>query len=109
MGAGVALRLAAVRALGRWFVSEPRVVPGQPLVRRGAFARLRHPSESGLLLLSLGACVLLGSVAGLAIWALAIVPLSLKRVAAEEAVLARAFGAAWRKYADETDRLAPGF
>ena len=108
MAFGVALRLAAVRALGRWFVSEPRVVPGQPLVRTGAFRLLRHPSESGLLLLSLGACVLLGSVAGLAVWAFAVVPLALKRVAAEEALLARAFGAAWRAYADSTDRLAPG-
>jgi protein-S-isoprenylcysteine O-methyltransferase Ste14 len=107
MAAGVALRLSAVRALGRFFVSPPRVLPGQPLVTGGPFRSMRHPSETGLLVLSFGACVLLGSLAGLVLWTLAVAPLAAVRVSKEEALLARAFGSEWREYVDETPALLP--
>lgn len=107
MSAGIALRLSAVRALGRFFVSPPRVLPGQRLVTHGPFRAIRHPSEAGLLLLSFGACLLLGSLAGLVLWSAAVLPLAALRVAREESLLARAFGSEWREYADATPAMLP--
>jgi len=104
---GAALRAAAIRRLGAFFVTEVRVLPGQALLRRGVYAHLRHPSETGLLLAALGGCVLLGSVAGAVAWAVLLVPLVLVRVRREDAVLARAFGPAHADYVRGVGALLP--
>lgn len=107
MAGGVALRVAAIRRLGAFFVTAVRVVPGQPLERRGVYARMRHPSEAGLLLAALGGCVLLGSAPAAAVWLLALLPLVRDRVRREDAVLARVFGDVHRDYARSVGALLP--
>jgi protein-S-isoprenylcysteine O-methyltransferase Ste14 len=84
MIAGIALRIAAIRALGPWFASTSRWLPGQPEIRTGVYGRLRHPSELGLLLLAFGAAILLGSRAALAVALLVVLPASVMRVLREE-------------------------
>src|SRR5262249_41788739 len=64
---GAALRVSAIATLGEHFVFEARVTPEQPLVERGLYARMRHPSETGLLAMSLGAALLTQSTTALAI------------------------------------------
>src|SRR5204862_8255005 len=50
--AGIAVRLLAIRALGRGFTSA--IIPSGPLVDRGIYAHLPQPSDAGLLLLAIG-------------------------------------------------------
>jgi protein-S-isoprenylcysteine O-methyltransferase Ste14 len=107
MAGGIALRLAAIRALGASFVSDVGVDAARPLVSSGPYARLRHPSETGLLLLALGACALVASAPAAIVWLACLVPLSLRRIGLEESQLARAFAGDWRAYAAATPRLIP--
>jgi protein-S-isoprenylcysteine O-methyltransferase Ste14 len=85
--AGIALRCIAIYTLGDRFISELRA--DQPLVRRGVYRWMNHPSEIGLLTLTLGTCVLFGSLGAFAIWLLALVPLTIARVRIENAFLAQ--------------------
>ena len=85
MLAGIALRCIAIYTLGDRFVSELRA--DQPLIKRGVYRWLDHPSEIGLLTLTLGACILFGSLAAFAIWMLVLLPLTVARVRIENAFL----------------------
>jgi len=85
MAAGIALRCAAVYTLGPRFVSELR--SDAPLIRRGVYRWLDHPSEAGLLTLTLGACVLFRSMPALVVWVVAVVPLTIARVRIENEFL----------------------
>jgi protein-S-isoprenylcysteine O-methyltransferase Ste14 len=89
---GVGLRVVAVRTLGRWFLDEPRVVPGQPHIRTGIYRHMHHPSEVGNLLICLGLAWMLGSVGAVAATVVALCPLTLIRVRIEDRVLREHFG-----------------
>ena len=83
-GAGVALRLMAIRRLGSRFTHGVELVPGHRLETQGVYRWMHHPSEIGLLLVGLGTGLLLGSVS----WVpLMLLPMAL-RVHAEERLLA---------------------
>jgi protein-S-isoprenylcysteine O-methyltransferase Ste14 len=104
---GILLRYAAIRVLGRFFVTEVAVRSAQPLVRSGVYRFVRHPSETGTLAIALGACLLLSSRVGIALWAAALVPVVLLRIRAEDRVLRTAFGDEFRRYAARVKRLLP--
>jgi protein-S-isoprenylcysteine O-methyltransferase Ste14 len=86
---GVALRAAAIRALGDAFTGEIVRPRGLRIVRTGIYRRLRHPSEVGLGLVAAGVATLGASAAAAAVALLALVPTAAARIAAEERVLAR--------------------
>lgn len=96
MAAGITLRSAAMRALGRNFVSEVKAAPR--LVSAGIYRRMRHPSELGLLALTLGAGLLFGSWVSVTAWLLVMLPLVLVRVRAEDRELRCGFGSAHVEY-----------
>jgi protein-S-isoprenylcysteine O-methyltransferase Ste14 len=104
---GVALRYSAIRTLGSAFVTEITVFPGRALVRSGVYRWLRHPSETGLLLFTLGSCVVLASRAGLLVWCLGILPSVSARLRLEERELAAAFGSEFDAYCRRTTQLIP--
>lgn len=83
---GIALRVAAIRALGPAFVST--TVAPLRLVRTGPYRYLRHPSELGLVAAAAGAAVLLASAIAGAIVAAVLVPLAAVRCAAEQRTIA---------------------
>lgn len=87
IAAGIALRIAAIRALGDDFVSVP-VVPAQ-LATTGLYRWMRHPSELGLLIAATGAVLLLESPAAAVVTLLVLLPLSIARCRAEDRVLRR--------------------
>jgi protein-S-isoprenylcysteine O-methyltransferase Ste14 len=100
---GVVLRVAAIDALGVDFVSEHRATR---LVTAGLYGVLRHPSETGQLLLAAGGALLLASRWS-AVWLLFIVlPLTLLRLRQEEAVLAARLQA-YPVYRRRVDGLFP--
>ncbi len=108
MLAGLVLRVWAILTLGRMFSVDVAIQSDHRVVQHGPYARLRHPSYTGLLLVFLGYGLGLGNVASLAI---ALVPTALVivyRVRVEERALREEFGAEYEAYAARTSRLVPG-
>ncbi len=105
--AGVGLRLWSMRALAGAFSYDLKVVPGQALVRRGPYRRLRHPSYTGMLLWSVGLGLWNPSLPGLVLLLAGTVPQLVHRIAAEERLLAGHVGDAWDAHARATARLVP--
>lgn len=103
---GVGLRAAAVRALGADFITEPG---NGPLVDRGLYGWIRHPSEAGNLAVSLGASLLLGSVAGLGLTLALLFPLVVFRVRIEDQDLRDRFGDRFDRHASQVGSLVPSF
>jgi protein-S-isoprenylcysteine O-methyltransferase len=104
---GSTLRLMAIHTLGPCFATEVSVRPGQRLVCKGLYRYIRHPSETGLLLVTLGAGMLAGSVVALAVWCGVLIPLVAGRVHLEERCLHAAFGHRYDRYAHRVRRLIP--
>lgn len=108
MASGMALRWAAIRTLGRFFTVDVAVHPEQTVVQSGPYARMRHPSYTGLILLFLGLALHFGDALGVAIL---MVPSCLAiawRIRVEERALKQALGAPYEAYCRRTRRLIPG-
>lgn len=105
---GLAVRVWAVLTLGGSFSTFIQVDADQPVVTRGPYRWVRHPSYTGLLLVALGFGVGAGNWLSLVICA--VVPLLglLPRIAVEESELARVLGDPYRSYQRATRRLVPG-
>lgn len=104
---GSLLRGHCRRVLGRHFTSTVAAEPGQPVVERGAYGWVRHPSYTAGLLLHLGYGLALGS------WGSTLVVLGVcaavyaYRIAVEERVLAEVLGEPYRDYMRRHRRLIP--
>ena len=105
MLAGALLRHAAIRTLGARFVTEIEV--GPELVRRGVYDRIRHPSESGLLLSAMGSVLLLSSPAACVVFVVLLLPVVISRTRIEDETLASVFGADHHRYVREAGRFLP--
>jgi protein-S-isoprenylcysteine O-methyltransferase Ste14 len=105
---GLLLRAWAVVTLGRSFRTSVEVDAGQPVVTTGPYARIRHPSYTGLLLIALGAGIGFGNWLSLAL-CVVLPPLGLlPRIVVEEAEMNRVLGDDYRDYQARTRRLIPG-
>ena len=106
--AGVALRVWAIRELGRFFTYAVLVHEGQRVVDTGPYRRIRHPSYTGLLLGMLGVGLMLDVWPATAVCFLPPLAAFSWRLAAEERVLAAELGEPYRAYMAGTKRLVPG-
>jgi protein-S-isoprenylcysteine O-methyltransferase Ste14 len=108
MWAGFGLRAWAIRTLGRFFRVEVTVDTDQTVVDTGPYARLRHPSYTGLLVFYLGLGISLDSY--LSVAAAVLIPLAavVNRIAHEERTLRRELGEPYEAYSSRTRRLVPG-
>lgn len=105
--AGSLLRRHCKRLLGPHFTSAVAVSPGQPVIERGAYAWVRHPSYSAGILMHVGYGLALGSWAStLLILAVCIVVYGY-RIAIEERLLAAVLGEPYRDYMRRHRRLIP--
>ena len=104
---GIFLRVAAFRALGSAFVSLPQVRTGQRLIVKGPYSFLRHPSETGLMCISLGMVWMMGSTTGFFITVLLLLPISYLRVTREERVLTKNFEQAYVNYKNAVPGIIP--
>lgn len=102
---GALLRHAAIRTLGARFVTE--IEAGPELVRRGVYDRIRHPSESGLLLAAMGSALLLSSPAAFGVFVVLLLPVVISRTRIEDAALATSFGERHLRYLREAGRFLP--
>jgi protein-S-isoprenylcysteine O-methyltransferase Ste14 len=105
---GLVIRVWAVVVLGRSFRTTVEVDAAQPVVSRGPYRWVRHPSYTGLLLIAAGYGLALGTWPGLAICLVLPAAALLRRIQVEEAELARVLGDPYRDYRDHTKRLIPG-
>jgi protein-S-isoprenylcysteine O-methyltransferase Ste14 len=105
--AGVALRLGPMLELGRRFVSVVALQPGHSLHTRGFYARVRHPSYVGILLMDLGFAGVFRSAIALALMPV-VFWMFRRRMDVEEAFMVEQFGMEYREYMEHTKRIIPG-
>jgi len=106
--AGSLFRRHCFRMLGADFRGDVTVRPDQPVVERGAYRYLRHPSYLAAMLLHLGFGLCFTNWGTLALLMLAVPPLFVYRIHVEERALRERLGASYVTYADRTKRLIPG-
>ncbi len=107
MAMGVFSRYLSMRTLGRFFLNEVAVVPGQPLVTHGIYRVVRHPSEAGTLSLAFGATVLCQSMFGIAVFLVLLLPAVMRRIRLEDEVLRSHHPVAFARYARAVGALIP--
>jgi protein-S-isoprenylcysteine O-methyltransferase Ste14 len=105
---GLAVRSWAVLTLGGSFSTFVQVDADQTVVRRGPYRWVRHPSSTGLLLITLGFGLHADNWLSLAVCAIVPALGLLPRMAIEEAELTRVLGEPYGDYQRTTRRLIPG-
>lgn len=104
---GLALRFWAIAVLGRSFRTTVEVDAGQPVVDRGPYRCVRHPSYSGLLIFAMGIGLALGNWLSLLLVVAVLPVVIVRRIAVEEAALTEVLGQPYRDYQTRTKRLIP--
>jgi protein-S-isoprenylcysteine O-methyltransferase Ste14 len=107
MWIGLVIRVWAIVVLGQAFRTTVEVEPDQPVVDRGPYRLVRHPSYTGMLLISVGIGLGFGNWPSLAILVLLPLVATLRRIAVEEAALAEVLGQPYVSYQQRTKRLVP--
>jgi|Deesub1362B_J571_1020462.scaffolds.fasta_scaffold34892_1 protein-S-isoprenylcysteine O-methyltransferase Ste14 len=105
---GLAIRFTAMVQLGRYFTTDVTILAGHRLVTAGLYRYVRHPAYTGMLLAFLGLGVSFSSWVSVAVLAVPIFLVTLRRIAVEERVLAETFGQEFLRYKQRTKRLLPG-
>lgn len=108
MWAGIVLRTWAILALGDSFRTSVEVHAGQQVIERGPYRWLRHPSYTGLLLITTGFGIAQGSWGSVAVAFALPLAAVLRRISVEEKVLVAALGPPYVEYQSRTRRLIPG-
>ena len=104
---GDVLRAGTMIQLGHRFSLRIALQEGHTLETRGFYARVRHPSYLGSLLMLFGAAMIFQSLFGVLLTLGFAIQLG-RRIGREERFLEEQFGDAWRDYARRTARLLPG-
>ena len=104
--AGVLLAIWARRTIGRDWSAEVQIKVGHELIRSGAYARIRHPIYTGLLLATLGTALVIGEYRGLLAVAMFLVGFT-RKARKEESFLAAEFGPAFDEHRRHTGFFLP--
>ena len=104
---GVLVRQWAIAVLGRFFSLTVRVAEGHPVVERGPYRLVRHPSYTGVLITFIGLGMAVQSWGGLLVL-LAVFGFSYGyRIRVEEKALISELGQDYVSYMKRTKRLIP--
>jgi protein-S-isoprenylcysteine O-methyltransferase Ste14 len=104
---GEALRVWSKVALGRYFTYAVMTSADQPVISTGPYRLLRHPSYTGLLLMTIGAGLAWGNWVGVAALTLSAAIGLAYRIHVEEAALLLELGDRYRVYAETHKRIIP--
>jgi protein-S-isoprenylcysteine O-methyltransferase Ste14 len=104
---GLLLRWWAMVVLGRFYTRTLITTETQTVVRRGPYRLVRHPGYAGSLLTWIGAASASGNALLLAIVAIFLSLVYMRRIAAEEVMLIEALGASYASYRKDSWRLVP--
>jgi protein-S-isoprenylcysteine O-methyltransferase Ste14 len=107
LAAGGLLRWHCRRMLGRHFTGAVKVVPDQPVIERGAYRLVRHPSYTAGMLVMLGFGFALTNWVALPLVVLLTAAAYARRVQAEERALLETLGEPYRQYMQRTKRFIP--
>lgn len=105
---GLALRIWAIRTLGASFRMTVEVDQSQPVVTAGPYRWVRHPSYTGLLVITVGFGIAYASWLFLVLCAVLPLLALLRRIKVEESEMVRVLGEPYSAYAAQTKRLVPG-
>jgi protein-S-isoprenylcysteine O-methyltransferase Ste14 len=105
--AGSLLRRHCFRVLGEYFTGDVRARADQPVIDRGAYRWVRHPSYTAGILMFAGIGVALGSWASAAIMIIAAFAVYSYRVSVEERALVEAIGEPYAAYMRTRKRFIP--
>lgn len=107
IGMGVVLRLAVIKALGRFFTADVTIRQDHRLKKDGFYKYLRHPSYSASLLSFIGFGVSLNNLVSLLIVFILILTAFSFRIKIEEKTLTEHFGTEYEDYKKSTKRFIP--
>ena len=105
--AGSLLRRHCWRVLGEYFTGEVQARIDQPVISRGAYHWVRHPSYTAGMLMFAGIGLALGNWGSLAVMILVTVGVYWYRVAVEERALVETIGEPYAAYMRRTKRFVP--
>jgi protein-S-isoprenylcysteine O-methyltransferase Ste14 len=105
--AGIALRLAVIATLGRFFTVDVTIKQGHQLKKNGFYKYLRHPSYFASLVSFIGFGISLNNWVSLAIVTISILVAFIKRIKVEEKALIEQFGEEYLRYKKTTSGLIP--
>jgi protein-S-isoprenylcysteine O-methyltransferase Ste14 len=104
---GLLLRWSSFVSLGKYFTVVLTTSADQPVVERGPYRFLRHPSYTGLLLVFAGLGLMLGNwVSAVGAEGLVLIAV-VYRIRVEERALINALGDRYREFAASRARLIP--
>ncbi len=95
---GLLFRFWSIQILGDFFTAAVESVEGHELITDGPYKWVRHPSYLGSYLAVVGAAVFLTTVIGTLVAAVAMFYAYRMRIAAEEDLLLKKFGDAYKEY-----------
>jgi protein-S-isoprenylcysteine O-methyltransferase Ste14 len=105
--AGFALRLWAIRHLGKLFTVDVGIQKEHRVVQDGPYRLVRHPSYSGGMIAMTGVACLTFNWLGFIVIVGGCLTAYIIRMSVEENVLLNNFGEDYRRYAARTKRLIP--
>lgn len=105
--AGSLLRRHCFKILGEYFTYDVRVREEQPVIERGAYRWVRHPSYTAGILMFLGMGLAFGNWISLAILLTTIFAVYAYRVRIEERALLASMGDRYAQYVRRTRRFVP--
>jgi protein-S-isoprenylcysteine O-methyltransferase Ste14 len=104
---GGLLRRHCFRILGEFFTGDVNARPEQPVIDRGAYRWIRHPSYTAGMLLFTGIGVALGNWLSMIIMAGTMAIVYTYRVRVEEQTLLKTLGEPYRKFMQTRKRFIP--
>ncbi len=104
---GMAIRLLAIKTLGRFFTVNIGIEHEHRVIKNGLYKYIRHPSYTGSLLSFLGFGLSLNNWISLAIVFIPVFSSFVYRINVEENLLLTQFGTVYKDYIKQTKRLLP--
>jgi len=104
---GIYIRHVSMKELKNHFSYSLKVDEGHALVTTGIYRKLRHPSYSGMIMLSLSIPLIFTSISGFILISLSTIPHILIRIMDEEKILKGGLGEKYVDYMKTTKRLIP--
>jgi protein-S-isoprenylcysteine O-methyltransferase Ste14 len=105
--AGIYIRHVSMKELKGFFSYSLKTDEKHKLVSSGIYKHLRHPSYSGMIMLSLAMPLIFTSLTGLIFISLSTIPNILLRIKSEEKILTDGLGEEYINYIKTTKKLIP--